>query len=133
LDEPIWIREVEALAMHDQQLALFGGSSGVRDLGLLQSALAKPRNIWAYAEIRPTLARLSAAYSFGISSNHPFLDGNKRTAFMVAATFLIVNGWEVVGSQEDVVTVMLGVAAGEVNEDQLAAWFETNIAKRTED
>jgi death-on-curing protein len=103
---------------------------GVRDAGLLESALARPQNILAYAESVPFLAALAAAYAFGISSNHPFVDGNKRTAFLVSFAFLDVNGLEVTASQEDAFLTVLGLAAGEITEDQLALWFERNTAPR---
>jgi death-on-curing protein len=86
--EPVWIREIEALAFHAQQIATFGGSDGVRDRGLLDSALARPKNLFAYADHPPSMAELAAAYGFGISSNHPFVDGNKRTAMQVAFVFV---------------------------------------------
>src|ERR1700738_2740621 len=101
---------------------------GVRDLGLLQSALARPQNVWAYAESRPSLTTLAAAYAFGISSNHPFIDGNKRAALMVSFVFLDVNGFEVTATQEDAFLTILSLAAGEITEDQLAARFERNNA-----
>lgn len=119
---------VDAMAVHDLQLAAHGGSAGVRDAGLLESALARAKNIWAYAEKRPELANLAAAYAFGISSNHPFLDGNKRTALVVSFTFLEVNGVEVTASQEDAYLTILGVAAGEITEAELAAWFTQHTA-----
>ncbi|UWZ85975.1 type II toxin-antitoxin system death-on-curing family toxin [Occallatibacter riparius] len=130
MKEPLWIREIEALAMHDQQLSLFGGPEGVRDYGLLESALARPKNVWAYAENRPSLSRLAAAYAFGISSNHPFVDGNKRTALVVSFAFLDVNGREVIATQEEAFLTLLGLAAGEITEEQLTDWFERNTAPR---
>lgn len=120
----------DAVIAHDLQLAAHGGSSGIRDQGLLESALARPKNIWAYAESPPSLPRLAAAYAFGISSNHPFVDGNKRTALVVSFAFLDVNGLEVIASQEDAFLTVLGLAAGEISEDQLSAWFERNTAPR---
>jgi death-on-curing protein len=128
--EPIWILEAQALALHTQQIGLFGGSMGVRDMGLLESALARPKNIWAYAESQPGLAEFAAAYAFGISSNHPFVDGNKRAAMMVAFVFLELNGFEVIATQQDAFVTILGLAAGEITENQLAAWFERNTAPR---
>src|SRR5271165_6660078 len=101
MSEPVWIREIEGLAIHAQQISLFGGSTGVRDPGLLQSALARPRNLRAYAESAPSLAQLASSYAFGISANHPFLDGNKRAALVISFVFLDVNGIEVNASQED--------------------------------
>lgn len=130
MKEPVWIRENEALAMHAQQISLFGGAAGVRDAGLLACALARPQNLWAYTDPPPDLARLAAASALGVSSNHPFLDGNKRTALMVSFVFLVVNGMEVTASQEDAYLTILGLAAGAITEDQLAAWFERNTAPR---
>jgi death-on-curing protein len=128
VEEPVWIREIEALAFHAQQIALFGGSDGVRDRGLLDSALARPKNLFAYAEKALTLADLAAAYAAGISSNHPFVDGNKRTAMVVAFVFLEFNGTPVTASQEDAYLIILGLAAGEITESQLALWFAENTA-----
>jgi len=120
----------DSVLAHDLELAAHGGSLGIRDAGLLESALARPRNIWAYAESAPSLAVLAAAYAFGISSNHPFVDGNKRTALVVSFAFLDVNGSEVTASQEDAFLTILGLAAGEITEDQLAQWFERNTTPR---
>ena len=130
MKEPIWMDAADAVIAHDLELAAHGGSAGIRDSGLLESALARPRNIWAYAESTPSLAVLAAAYAFGISSNHPFVDGNKRTALVVSFAFLDVNGTEVTASQEDAFLTILGLAAGEITEDQLADWFERNTAPR---
>jgi death-on-curing protein len=120
----------DAVIAHDLELAAHGGSAGLRDAGLLESALARPRNIWAYTESRPSLAVLAAANAFGISSNHPFVDGNKRTALLVSFAFLDVNGFEVNASQEDAFLTILGLAAGEISEDELAQWFDRNTATR---
>ena len=130
MQEPLWMEAADAVIAHDLELAAHGGSMGVRDAGLLESALARPQNILAYAESVPFLAALAAAYAFGISSNHPFVDGNKRTAFLVSFAFLDVNGLEVTASQEDAFLTVLGLAAGEITEDQLALWFERNTAPR---
>jgi death-on-curing protein len=120
----------DAVIAHDLELAAHGGAAGIRDAGLLESALARPRNIWASADSTPTLAVPGAAYAFGISSNHPFVDGNKRTALVVSFAFLDVNGLEVTASQEDAFLTILGLAAGEITEDQLAQWFQSNTAPR---
>jgi death-on-curing protein len=120
----------DAVIAHDLELAAHGGLMGIRDPGALESALARPRNIWAYAGSEPSLAVLAAAYAFGISSIHPFLDGNKRTALVVSFAFLEVNGHEVIASQEDAFLTILGLAAGEITEDQLADWFQLNTAPR---
>jgi death-on-curing protein len=120
----------DALVAHEMELAIHGGPAGVRDQGLLESALNRPRNIWAYAEKPPSLSILAAAYAFGISSNHPFVDGNKRTALVVSFAFLEVNGVEVTASQEDAYLTIVGLAAGEISEPQLAAWFQRNTEVR---
>ncbi len=116
----------DALVAHDLELASHGGSAGVRDLGLLESAMARARNIWAYADSMPALTALAAAYAFGISSNHPFVDGNKRTALVVSFAFLDVNGIEVTAAQEEAYLTILGLAAGEIAESELALWFAEN-------
>jgi len=130
MEEPLWMKSVDALIAHDLQLAAHGGSEGIRDTGLLESALAKPKNLWAYSETSPSLFRLAASYAFGISSNHPFIDGNKRTALVVSFAFLDVNGLEVTASQEDAYLTFLSLAADETSEEQLAAWFEQNTSPR---
>jgi death-on-curing protein len=116
----------DAVITHDLEIAAHGGSTGIRDSGLLDSALARPKNVWAYADSPPSLAVLAAAYAFEISSNHPFVDGHKRTALVVSFSFLEVNGRSVNASQEDAYLTILGLAAGEISENQLAEWFERN-------
>jgi len=128
--EPIWIREVEVLALHRRLLSQFGGSDGVRDVALLDSALARPKNRLAYAELPPTLAELAAAYAFGICRNRPFVDGNKRTAMAVAFLFSEFNGAEVTASQQEAYLTFLGLAAGSTSEEELAVWFANNSAQR---
>lgn len=128
MQEPLWMDAIDAAIAHDLELVAHGGAEGLRDKDLLESALARPKNIWAYAESTPSLAVLAAAYACGISSNHPFVDGNKRTALLVSFAFLEVNGLEVIASQEDAFLTLLGLAAGEVAEAQLARWFEQNTA-----
>ena len=128
MKEPVWIRAIEALAFHAQQIALFGGSEGARDQGPLQSALARPKNLFAYADRPLTMAELAAAYAFGISSNHPFIDGNKRTAMQVAFVFLEFNGFPVTASQEEACLTFLSLAAGQISEPELALWLARNSA-----
>ncbi len=130
MNEPIWMDVLDVLFAHDRELTVTGGPPGIRDTGLLESALGRPRNLWAYADQRPSLTRLAAAYAFGISSNHPFADGNKRAALLVSFAFLEVNGLEVIASQEDAYLTILALAAGELSEEQLAQWFEANTAPR---
>ena len=130
MEEPLWMEAADAVIAHDLELASHGGSAGLRDVGLLESALSRPKNIWTYADSAPSLAVLAASYAFGISSNHPFVDGNKRTALLVSFAFLDVNGSEVTASQEDAFLAILGLAAGEILEEQLAQWFESNTTPR---
>ena len=128
MSEPVWIRQDVVLSMHEEALMLHGGPEGVRDIGLLESALARPKNLLAYSEQTPSLALLAAAYAKGIVANHPFVDGNKRTAFTVSVTFLLLNGLRLTATKEDRVLTFWSLAAGEITEDQLAAWFESNTS-----
>ncbi len=130
MEQPLWMVAVDAVIAHDLSIAAHGGSMGVRDTGLLESALARAKNIWAYAESAPSLPVLAAAYAFGISQNHPFIDGNKRTALLVSFAFLDANGLEVTASQEDAYLTILGLAAGEITEAELALWFAEHTAAR---
>lgn len=116
-----WVRDNSVLAIHDEQIAEHGGLAGVRDPSLLLSALARPRNLAAYG--KPDLAGLAASYAAGIARNHAFLDGNKRTAWVVAEVFLLKNGYELTASDGDGVQVMLAVADGSMPEVKLAAWI----------
>jgi death-on-curing protein len=122
----VWVSEGVALAAHDEQIAEHGGGTGVRDHGLFQSAMARPINLAAYGE--PDAAALAAAYAYGIARNHPFIDGNKRTAAVVSETFLALNGCRLTVSDAELVVEFLALAAGELGEDELAGWFRANIA-----
>jgi death-on-curing protein len=130
MKEPVWIRQDVVLGMHEEALMLHGGPEGIRDLGLLESALARPKNLLAYSEQDVSIARFAAAYAKGIVANHPFVDGNKRTAFTVSLTFLKLNGLELTATKEDRVLTFWSLAAGEISEEQLAQWFERNTAPR---
>jgi death-on-curing protein len=121
MTEPVWIDLEVVLAIHDEQLAEHGGQSGVRDRGLLESAMARPQNQFAYGE--HSLTRLAANYAFGLSRNHPFLDGNKRTSLVVAELFLELNGSELTATDAECVTTFLRLAAGDLTEEQLAEWI----------
>jgi death-on-curing protein len=121
----VWIELDVVLAIHDEQLAEHGGAIGVRDLGLLQSALARPRNRQAYS--RASLATLAASYAHGIVSNHPFLDGNKRTSLVVAELFLELNGHLLVATDEVLAMTWLQLAAGDLSEKQLGSWIATRM------
>ena len=120
-----WINRAFAFAAHSQQLAAHGGGQGVRDEGLLDSALSRPRNLLAYEE--PDAASLAASYAFGIARNHPFIDGNKRTALVVSETFLIDNGFALTASDAELVVLFQALAAGEISEEELAGWFRERI------
>lgn len=119
---PAWVDLDDCLAFHEEMLSRFGGLSGIRDKGLLDSALARPQQLFAYGE--PSLFDLAAAYASGIIRNHPFLDGNKRAGFLAAALFLEVNGFRFTAPEEEVVVQTLGLAAGAVSESAYAAWIE---------
>ncbi len=123
--EPVWLDATDALAIHDRQLAEHGGGTGVRDLGLLESALGRPINRWAYGE--QDVATLAAAYAFGVARNHPFVDGNKRTAWVLARLFLALNGQRLVFDPNDAIRTVLALAAGDLSEDELADWFRTHL------
>jgi death-on-curing protein len=124
----VWIERAVVLAIHNEQLAEHGGLTGIRDEGLLESALARPLNLAAYHT--PDCADLAAAYGFGICRNHPFMDGNKRTAFVVIELFLAMNGYELVAEDADCVLTMFALAAGEFEEPSLAAWIRERSVRR---
>jgi death on curing protein len=125
--EPVWLDTDIVLDIHAEQLAVFGGGDGIRDIGLLESALARPLNKFAYGET--DLAALAAAYAFGIARNHPFVDGNKRAAFGSMIVFLGLNEIDLEVPPEDATAIILEVAAGEVDEDGLARWLRDNRPK----
>jgi death-on-curing protein len=125
VDEPRWVSKRAVLALHSEQLAEHGGSDGIRDESLLDSALAKPKNVFAYGDA-PDLFRLAASYAYGIARNHALVDGNKRTALVVSVLFLNRNGWDVEASKEDEYFTFLHVADGSLSEEDLAAWFTTH-------
>jgi death on curing protein len=123
--EWIWVALEVALAAHAEQLAEHGGGEGVRDLGALESAMARARNLAAYGD--PDAAALAAAYAFGIARNHPFVDGNKRTAAVVSEAFLILNGYALSASDAELVVAFLILAAGELSEEEMADWFRERL------
>ena len=125
--EPIWLRKDVLLAVHEWLLAEHGGGTGIRDDGLLESAVGRPQNLFTYE--KPTIFDLAAAYACGIIQNHPFLDGNKRTGFMAAYLFLGRNGVEFTPEETDVVLKTLAVAAGKMSDQEYAAWLSENSKK----
>jgi death on curing protein len=126
--EPLWILERVVLAAHDQLLAAHGGAKGLRDAGLLESALARPRQHYAYSS--PDLIELAALYAAGLVRNHPFVDGNKRTGFAIGIVFLELNGFVFRATEEDATQAVLAVAAGELDEAGYAAWLRSNVKRR---
>jgi death on curing protein len=125
--DTIWLTRDLVSAFHMRQLAEHGGGAGIRDAGLLDSALQRPKDKMNYGE--PDIAELAAAYAYGIARNHPFIDGNKRTALVASFSFLYLNGYKVATSQAENVTVFLQLASGTLTEDRLAAWFRKNLLK----
>jgi len=125
--EPVWIDERDTLARHDRLLALDSGATGVRNIGLLQSALARPRQLYAYGDA-PDTVDMAAAYTVGIVRNHPFVDGNKRTAFVVGVLFLEINGYRFTASEEDATKAVLGLAAGTLDETSFIRWLRANAS-----
>jgi death-on-curing protein len=124
-----WLDRRAVLLLHDESIAMFGGASGLRDAGLLDSALGRAPNRLAYKPTA-TLPELAAAYAHGLAQNHPFVDGNKRSAFMALGLFLHVNGYELTASQVDAIYVMLALAAGDIDEAELAQWIHLHCRPR---
>lgn len=125
MKEPVWVDERDALALHDRLLALDGGAVGVRDTALLQSALARPRQLHAYAD-KADIVDMAAAYTSAIIRNHPFLDGNKRTGFLLGVLFLEMNGYRFTASEEDATQAIMRLAARTLSEDAFAKWMRAN-------
>jgi death-on-curing protein len=125
MKEPEWLDLAIVLDFHSEQLSLFGGADGLRDLGLLESALARPINKFAYG--KTNLAALAAAYGFGIARNHAFVDGNKRTALASMIVFLGLNGMDLDAPQEAATAIILHLAAGEITEEALAGWLAAHV------
>ena len=123
-----WIDKRALLLLHDESLAEHGGAAGLRDEGLLESALARPQHLESHGN--PDLADLAAAYGVGLAKNHPFVDGNKRVAFLAVGVFLALNGQRLVASQAEATLKMLGIASGELEEAAFAAWIRTHSARR---
>jgi death-on-curing protein len=127
--EPRWLSPVHILSIHADQIQAHGGSLGLRDRGLLESALERPRNRFQY-EPDSDLASLAAAYGFNLSSNHPFVDGNKRVAFQAMYLFLGLNGLRIDSPEEEIVTLIMSLASGDLDEPSLADWLRTRVSPR---
>ena len=124
MKKPVWVLRETVLTLHEQSLAEFGGAAGIRDEGLLDSALDKPENLFAYG--KPTIFDLAASYGFGLVKNHPFIDGNKRAGFIVAVVFLDLNGYRFQASEAEAAVRTLALAAGELSKKEFAAWLKAN-------
>ena len=127
----IWLEKALVLAIHDRQLAEFGGSNGLRDPNLLESALARPQQPHAYGDPRPDLVQLAASVAFGLARNRPFVDGNKRTAYVAYRTFLALNGADLEATDEEKYLTMLALAEGKLKEKEFAAWLGTHLRADT--
>lgn len=125
MTEWIWVETEAAVAAHQEQLAEWGGPDGIRDEGAFESAMARPRNLAVYGE--PDAAALAASYAYGLARNHPFVDGNKRTAAVVSEGFLNLNGYVLKANDAEVAVTFQALAAGEISEDELAAWFRERV------
>ena len=125
---PIWIEEAVVIAIHRRQLAEHGGSDGIRDKGLLESALFRPKYQFNYGN--PTIFSLAAAYGYGIAKNHPFIDGNKRTSYVVMRTFLQLNGYDIQASAIEKYQTWIALANNQINEAELANWIEEKSVKK---
>jgi death on curing protein len=128
--EPVWVELREALAIHERLLALHGGASGLRDARLLESALARPQQLFAYGE-KPSIVEMAAAYMAGIVRNHPFVDGNKRAGFVVGVLFFELNGFLFTATEAEATQAILGLAGGKLSEDALVAWLRQNSERQT--
>ena len=132
MSDPIWVSRAALELLHDESLKEHGGAEGFRDPGLLDSALARAQNLYAYEEVNDA-CRLAATYAFGIVKNHPFADGNKRAAFIAAGLFLRMNGMRLHADKAEAVLVMLDLASGELTELQFAAWLRKNTRSKNQE
>jgi death on curing protein len=124
-----WLTSADVLAIHDAQIAEHGGLDGVRDLGIIESAIARPQNLAAYGNAKPDIAALAAAYAFGIAKNHGFVDGNKRTSAVATEAFLDLNGLTLTATDAEIVQTWSNLGAGDLPEDALASWLRAHIEK----
>jgi death on curing protein len=129
--EPVWVQDSVVRAIHSRQIAEHGGLPGIRDEHALASALMRPQNLLAYGDPPPDLAALAVAYAFGLARNHPFSDGNKRVALVVCRTFLLLNGVDLIVTQQEKYETFLRLAAGEVTEEALTAWIREHLSSQT--
>ena len=128
--EPVWVRDDIVLAIHQRQLAEHGGGVGVRDTGLLESALNKPKNLFHYNDPKPSIAAMAASYAYGIACNHPFVDGNKRTAYIVCQLFLNLNNYVLTAPSADKYQTFIELASGKMSEANLSIWISENVTSK---
>lgn len=126
-DEPIWVTEELALAIHERQLAEHGGGTGIRDQGMFESAMSRPLQLQAYGGDDADITALAAAYAFGLARNRPFVDGNKRTDYVVCRTFLMINGWDMVGALDDRYAAFVSMSAGEIGQQAFTDWLRQHV------
>lgn len=126
IKEPVWINHEVVTAIHQRQIAEHGGIDGIRDKALLESALSKPLNRYSYDNPPPSIAQMAASYAYGIIKNHPFIDGNKRTSFVICMLFLQLNGLKCNAAKEDTYKVFISLASGGISEEEFAAWIAAN-------
>jgi death on curing protein len=131
VSEPVWLDRSIIEALHAAQIREHGGQPGLRDAGLLESALARPRQRWSHVE-DPALPSLAAEYGFGLAKNHAFIDGNKRIAFVATNVFLLLNGFEIEAAEPEAVNVTLGVADGSITREEFAAWIGSRMVPVSE-
>lgn len=127
MESPIWVRRDVVFAVHKRQIAEHGGGEGIRDQNLLDSALSKPKNLFFYGQPEPDLAALAASYAYGLARNHPFVDGNKRTAFIVCRLFLELNGQSLQASATEKYEAFIKLAAGHMTESELGDWIRKHV------
>ena len=128
--KPVWINEGLVIAVHARQIAEHGGNAGIRDKSLLQSALARPQQLYAYGGPPPDMAALAASLAYGVAKNHPFIDGNKRTSAVLCELFIVVNGMSLTTSDQEMLSIFLALAEGSLNEDELAGWIRLHLNQR---
>lgn len=128
MKEPVWIDDLLVAALHRRQLAEHGGADGIRDAGLLESALNRPKQLFHYGDPPPDIAALAAAYAFGVAKNHPFFDGNKRTSCVIYELFLELNGYRLNAVETEEYQIFIALASGDLSEEGLANWIRRNIS-----
>ena len=127
---PIWVMHEAVIAIHKRQIAEHGGGTGIRDIGLLESALAKPKNAFSYGDEQLSIPSLASAYAYGIAKNDPFVDGSKRTSLIISLLFLELNNWELLCDAENLYDTFMKLADGSLSAEELSAWFTKHSRKK---